>query len=276
MVRIQDPEPPPQKPIDKGRGARDHRDLHDFQQEKVESLSLLAGGVAHDFNNLLMTILGNVDLASEVAGRESSELQGYLREIQEASDRAAELCRQLLAYSGRGRSQFKVIELGQLITDLGERLELAAGNDVTIDWQPQQGLPLVRGNTEELREMLVQLVKNAAEACGEGGRIRIATGRIARRDVGGRQLNPTPDRLHDDLFVEVSDNGEGMSEATRRRVFEPFFTTRGASRGRGLARVFGTVRTHSGWVTIASELGQGTQVRISFPVLSRADLGLES
>jgi signal transduction histidine kinase len=245
-------------------------DSHLLQINKIESLSLLAGGLAHDFNNLLMTILGNVDLALSVDEPPSAEVRGFLREIQGASERAAELCSGLLAYSGRGRLPLRVVELNLLIEGSRELLELSAGEGVALATRARGGLPPVRGDAEELRRLLVHLVRNGGEAThGRGGHVHVLIGPAEADDPWITSAVGAPlDSGRDYVLVEVADDGAGMDEATSLRIFDPFFTTKGAGRGLGLARVFGVVRTHAGRIHVDSAPGAGTRVRVYLPVLS--------
>ncbi len=200
----------------------------------------------------------------------SVEVRGFLREIQGASERAAELCSGLLAYSGHGQLPLKVLELQLLIEESRELLQLSAGTGVTLAMRVEGGLPLVRGEAEEIRRLLVHLVRNAGEASGDRpGSVHLQVGRMEADDpwISGAVGSPL-DAEREHIFMEVADDGVGMDEATSLRIFDPFFSTKGRGRGLGLARVFGIVRTHSGRIHVDSTPGAGTRVRVYLPVLS--------
>jgi two-component system, cell cycle sensor histidine kinase and response regulator CckA len=236
----------------------------EWQARKIDSLSLMAGRVAHDFNNLLMTILGNTDLALSTVGGMLPELRGYLDEIHGASERAADLCRRLIAFSGKGRAGLQVVRLNQQITRMREILELAAGERASVVCHLADGLPPTLGNAEELQQLLIELVRNAGEAMtGSTGTIHVTTGEAGFGDpmlevALGCPLQPQ--RRY--LFIDVSDDGDGMDLETRLSVFDPFFTTKGPGRGLGLSRVFGAVRAHAGRVYVDSDPGAGTRMRV--------------
>jgi signal transduction histidine kinase len=245
----------------------------EWQARKIDSLSLMAGRVAHDFNNLLMTILGNTDLALSTVGGLLPELRGYLDEIHGASERAADLCRRLLAFSGKGRSPLQVVRPNQLIGRMLEILELAAGERAHVVCDLADPLPPTLGNAEDLQQVMIELVRNAGEAMPvTSGTIRIATGEVEFGDpmIETAQGGPLQ-RQRRYLYIEVADDGEGMGVETRLSAFDPFFTTKGPGRGLGLTRVFGVVRAHSGRVGIESDAGFGTRLRVFLPVSEDAE-----
>jgi len=239
---------------------------------KLESLSLLSGGVAHDFNNLLMTILGNADLAMSVLDDSAGDLKSYVEEIRRASNRAADLCRQLLGFSGRGRFACSIVELRPLIAQMVPALEQVAGNGIRLHCELPEGLPPIKGTPEELRRILKQRVRNAGEAMeqvGTAGPIRLRLAVTHSSDPGlATAIGALPQETGRYLAIEVADEGEGMDARTRLRMFDPFFTTRGAGRGLGLASAFGAVRGQGGLVAVASEPGEGTQITLYFPALA--------
>jgi signal transduction histidine kinase len=244
---------------------------HTSLVRKLESLSLLSGGVAHDFNNLLMAILGNAELAMSVLDDSSADLQSYIQEIQRASGRAADLCRRLLAFAGRGRFISSIIELKPLIAHLVPALEQVAGQGILLQCDLPEGLPAIKGNSEELRHLLKQLIRNAGEAVEQAGSGRPIALRLSVTDGCDPDLDTTigaiPQESARYVVIEIADEGEGMDARTRLRMFDPFFTTRGAGRGLGLASVFGAVRGHGGLISVASQPGAGTQIRLYFPAL---------
>jgi two-component system, cell cycle sensor histidine kinase and response regulator CckA len=238
------------------------------QMQRLESLGILAGGVAHDFNNLLTGILGNASLAREFLPPES-EIQEFLRPIEKSAEHAAQLCHQMLTYAGRGQDlQYLPIDLDSIIADSTDLIKLAASRKSNLKIQHDRSLPFIDGDAGQIRQILLNLVQNAAEAFPpSGGDLVIRTGTSERAEVPTEDTSSTglpPDGQV--VWVEVSDNGQGMSEATRERIFEPFFTTKFTGRGLGLSTVHGIVRGHNAMMTVTSRPQAGTTFRILFPV----------
>ena len=235
------------------------------EKQKLESLGVLAGGIAHDFNNLLTAILGNASLASMDAG-EGSPLQPLLGQIEKAGTRAAELCRQMLAYSGRGRFVVQPIDLNSIVqgTNL---LQGSFSKKAVMHFQLAPELPSVLADPAQMRQVVLNLVTNASEAIGDrGGSIVVSTG-VRHADaayLATTQLAPElPEG--DYVFLDVRDTGAGMSHEVQARIFDPFFSTKFAGRGLGLAAVLGIVRGHDGAIKVESELGKGTLIRVLLP-----------
>ncbi|MDR0993195.1 MAG: HAMP domain-containing protein [Verrucomicrobiota bacterium] len=236
--------------------------------QKLESLGVLAGGIAHDFNNLLMAIMGNADLALLEAPPDSA-LQESLTEIQKSSLRAVSLCKQMLAYSGQGQFVIENYDLSQLIGEMTQLIGVSIPQNVEIQYDFDPDLPLVEGDTTQIRQVVLNLITNASEAMkGAEGHIRITT---KAEDLPAVALadNPAGVELLTGRYVtmEVQDDGSGMSPATLSHLFEPFFTTKMTGRGLGMAAVLGIVRAHKGLIRIQSREGQGTTVSISLPAI---------
>lgn len=237
-----------------------------LETQKLESLGVLAGGIAHDFNNLLTAILGHTTLARHEAPPGWSGTH-YLEQVEKASYRAADLCKQMLAYSGRGRFVVNHVDLNELIDETAQLLRVSISKKATLQLHLARGLPAVQADATQLRQVIMNLVINASEALEErNGNITLTTGRehldaayLAAAHVAG---DPAPG---DYVFLEVSDTGSGMSAATLARVFDPFFTTKFTGRGLGLAAVLGIVRGHHGAIKVYSEPGRGTTFKIMFP-----------
>jgi PAS domain S-box-containing protein len=239
--------------------------LHEAQH--LESLRVLAGGIAHDFNNLLTGVLGNASLArSEVAP--GSTVRQSLEEIESAATRAADLCKQMLAYSGRGRFIIEKIDASGLVRSSADILRVAAGR-AGLTFGLARDLPATPGDAGQIRQALTNLVLNAAEAIGDReGVITVRTGvrRVdAKPSANGDSANGPDVPAGDYVFLEVADTGCGMEAETRRRVFEPFFTTKFPGRGLGLSAVLGIARGHKGGVRIESTPGQGTTATLLLP-----------
>jgi len=233
--------------------------------QRLESLGVLAGGIAHDFNNLLAVILGNGTLALQEAG-EDSPLRHRLERIRAASEHAALLTEQMLTYAGRAEPKRIRLDLSGLLHQMLDLLRASAGSGCIVRTELAEGLPPISGDETQLRQVLLNLVTNAAEAGGGRGELRIATRMehadraLLARTMGAPHLEPGSY-----VTLVVSDRGCGMDEATCRRVFDPFFTTKFAGRGLGLAVVLGIVRAHGGAIALESRPGHGTTFRILFP-----------
>jgi PAS domain S-box-containing protein len=233
--------------------------------QRLEGLGVLAGGIAHDFNNLLAVVLGNGTLALQEAPQ-GSPLHRRLERIRAASEHAALLTQQMLTYAGRTEPKRVALDLSAVLDQMIDLVRASAGSGCIVRTELAGGLPPISGDETQLRQVLLNLVTNAAEASSGRGELRIAT-RIERVESGllartmGAQLEPG-----EYVTLVVSDRGCGMDEATRRRVFDPFFTTKFAGRGLGLAVVLGIVRAHGGAIALESRLEAGTTFRILFPI----------
>jgi len=233
--------------------------------QKLESLGVLAGGIAHDFNNILAAILGNADLALLRLPADQSA-RCFLGEISTASRRAADLCRQMLAYAGRGHFSIEPIDLSAVVREMGDMLRVSISKKATVVYDLSHDLPPINADGAQIRQVIMNLIVNASEALDDRpGTIRISTG-TGPCEAGNASILVDELEQHDPcVFVEVADTGIGMDEATRRRVFEPFFSTKFAGRGLGLAAVLGIVRGHKGAIELDSAPGRGSTFRIRFP-----------
>jgi PAS domain S-box-containing protein len=236
------------------------------ESQKLESLGVLAGGIAHDFNNLLTGVLGNASLARMDLEPESP-VQPFLAQIEASATRAADLCKQMLAYSGKGRFVVKNLDINALIEDTTRLLQVSISKRAVLKFQLAEGLPAILGDATQLRQVIMNLVINASEAVGEkSGFISINSGmtRADRAYFAGSYF--APDLPEGDyVFLEVADNGGGMSPEVQARIFDPFFTTKFTGRGLGLAAVLGIVRGHKGALKVFSEEGWGTTFKILLP-----------
>ena len=236
------------------------------EAQKLESLGVLAGGIAHDFNNLLTGVLGNASLV-RMDLPESSPLHPCLGQIEEAAQRAADLCKQMLAYAGKGRFVIQQVDLSTLVRETTHLLESSIAKGAVLQFHLADDLPAVSADATQLRQIVMNLVLNASEAIGtRSGTIRITTGLVQanRADLAGTLA--APDLPEGDyVFLEVGDNGRGMTPETRAKIFDPFFTTKFTGRGLGLAAVLGIVRGHKGSLKVTSDPDQGTTFRILLP-----------
>jgi PAS domain S-box-containing protein len=241
-----------------------------LETQKLESLGVLAGGIAHDFNNLLTVILGNVSL-SRIEPGISAEEKTRLATIATAAKRAADLCRQLLAYAGKGAFVIERLDLNRVAQETARLLELSV-HTCTLEFKLAPGLPAIEADPSQIQQIIMNLVLNAAEAIGaRPGGIRVATAAVTLAD--GDLPDVLPAGTHPvGAFVrlEISDDGGGMTPEVRRRIFDPFFTTKFAGRGLGLAAVLGIVRSHGGALTVQSEAGRGSVFRVYLPAAAGA------
>jgi two-component system cell cycle sensor histidine kinase/response regulator CckA len=233
---------------------------------KEESLSVLAGGVAHDFNNLLAVILGHAALALKQL-HEGSAARAHVEKVAFAVERASDLTRQMLAYSGRGHFVVQPTDLNLLVRENVPLLEVALPKSVRLESRLASGLPHVDADVGQLQQVLMNLVINAAEAIGDrGGTVAITTGvrEVAWGDAELWRASGQPLSPGRYVALEVCDDGPGMAPETLDRIFEPFFTTKFTGRGLGLAAVLGVVRGHHGALSVDSAPGKGTVFRLLF------------
>ncbi|MDP1833081.1 MAG: response regulator [Geothrix sp.] len=253
-----------------------------FQAQKMESLGVLAGGIAHDFNNLLMGVLGHAGLALEQLNP-LHPARRNLEAIQKAGQRAADLTRQMLAYSGRGQFVVQHLDLTSQVEEMLHLLEVSLPKTVVLNPDLRKGLPAVSADASQIQQVIMNLVINAAEAIGDlSGAITIATGaQYLDPAAVGKMLVGQDAGTGMYVYLEVTDTGCGMDADTLHRIFEPFFTTKFTGRGLGLSAIMGIVRGHKGALGVYSEVGQGTTFKVLFPAhgvtaASLAAQGLEA
>jgi PAS domain S-box-containing protein len=237
--------------------------------QKLESLGVLAGGIAHDFNNLLVAILGHTELAL-LQLAPGAPVHGHLQEIETASHRAADLCKHMLAFSGKGHFVVEALDLSVIVREMAQMLTVAISKKAIVQYNLAPDLPAIQADATQLRQVVMNLITNASEAIGDQpGVIRVATG-TTRCDRAYLQELALAEGLAEGLYVylEVSDTGCGMDEATRARIFDPFFSTKFTGRGLGLAAVLGIVRGHKGAIKVYSEVGRGTIFNLLFPAIA--------
>lgn len=239
-----------------------------LEAQRMESLGVMASGIAHDFNNLLTGILGNASILSEEAA-EGDLTQQCAANILEACRKGADLTRQMLDYTGRARFVVDAQDLSDTIRGLSTLLEATLPRRIRLELDLAEEMPALEADPAQLRQVILNLVTNAAEAIGEGPgviRIRSFSGTLTPEEAsaycGSVSLRPGPG-----VFLEVTDDGPGMDDLTRERMFEPFFTTKPWSRGLGLAALQGIVRAHGGGIRVSSRPGEGATIRVVFPAL---------
>lgn len=237
-----------------------------LQSQKLESMGILAGGIAHDFNNILTSIIGYADLALAEAAP-STALHSRLEHVILGARRAADLTRQLLAYSGKGQLVLKTMDLAELARETCELMEITLPQCAKLIQRAEEGIPAIAGDPVQVRQVLLNLVTNAVEALGSNtGTVTVhtAAGPYARENftVMHAPEDPVSARY---VYTEVSDTGCGMDAETIARIFDPFFSTKFTGRGLGLASALGIVRGHNGAILVRSEPGKGTTIRVLFP-----------
>lgn len=241
-------------------------EAHVQHAQKLESLGVLTGGIAHDFNNLLTAILGNAGLALMQLAPESPACP-TIQEIETASLRAADLVRQMLAYSGKGRFVVQPLNLSRIVEEMAHLLQTVISKKAVLRFEFAAHLPSITGDATQIRQIVMNLITNASDALEDStGIIKLRTGMLF---ADRAYLNTTylPQDLPEDTyaFLEVSDTGCGMDPATLERIFDPFFTTKFTGRGLGLAAVLGIVRGHRGTIKVESQPRMGTTFRVLFP-----------
>lgn len=249
---------------------RRNMELQMQQTQKLESLGILAGGIAHDFNNILMAIMGNADLALLRINPESPAVDN-LKRIEQSAARAADLAKQMLAYSGKGKFVIEHIDLSRLVEEMLHMMEVSISKKVVLRLNLNHAIPAVEADATQLRQIIMNLIVNASEAIGDtSGVIAITTSYMEcdRNYLKSVWLN---ENLDAGLYVslEVSDTGCGMERETLAKLFDPFFTTKFTGRGLGMAAVLGIVRGHKGTIRVYSEPGKGSTFRILLPSTDR-------
>jgi len=234
--------------------------------QKLESLGVLAGGIAHDFNNILMAVLGHAELALDEISP-MSPARRSLTEITTAARRAADLCRQMLAYAGKASFALERVGLRDLVEEMAHLLKTAISKKAILNLNLERGLPPIEADPSQIRQIVMNLIINASEAIGDrSGVITVSVG-ATRCDEEYLSRTELQETLAPGLYLhlEVADTGCGIGEEARSRIFEPFFSTKFTGRGLGLAAVLGIVRAHKGALKVYSEPGKGTTFKILFP-----------
>lgn len=242
-----------------------------FQQaQKMEAVGRLAGGVAHDFNNILGIITGYSELSQEKIDSQLPVAKN-LEQIKLAANRAANLTRQLLAFSRQQVVAPRVLDLNMVVNDVSKMLARVVGEDISLVFQPSSPLWSIKVDVGQIEQVLLNLVVNARDAMPDTGTITIATANVDLDENYVREHEPVIPGEY--VMLSVWDTGSGMDEVTRARIFEPFFTTKEAGKGTGLglASVYGIVKQSNGYIWVYSELGQGTTFKLYFPRV-RADV----
>ena len=237
-----------------------------INHHKMESLGALAGGIAHDFNNLLATIMGNAELMKSDS-RLGPEFTPYLESVLDASGQAADLCQQMLAYSGKGQFSVNNGDLSMLVHEVSRLLQARVSGRASLNFQLVENLPAVMVDTAPIRQVIMDLVNNASESLGDdGGEVMVRTGRAeyTKETLLTRHCHPMlePGSY---VFCEVADSGSGIESGILDRVFDPFFTTKTPGRGLGLSAAQGIIKGHGGAFLIDTIVGVGSTISFLLP-----------
>jgi PAS domain S-box-containing protein len=245
-----------------------------FKAQKLESIGILAGGVAHDFNNMLMVIMGSLELT--VLGLpQGSKLISNIKRAIETCTKAADLTRQLLAYSGQGKYMVEKISLSNVVKDNISLFESSISRNIRMISKLDKNLPYIEADRTQVQQVIMNLILNAAEAIGDNnGTVTLASGamrydeKMLKKSVFDEK--PKPGVY---VFFEVTDTGCGMDEKTKEKMFEPFFSTKFTGRGLGLAAIHGILRNHGGNIFVQSAPGVGSTIRVLFPAAHQVEEG---
>jgi signal transduction histidine kinase len=236
-----------------------------LQSQKMESIGRLAGGVAHDFNNILTAILSYTELTLMKLA-EDHPVRSHLVSIREASEKAATLTHQLLAFSRRQVLEMKAVDLNKIVEGMANMLSRMIGEDILLEFKTDATIRMIRADRGQIEQVLMNLAVNARDAMTSGGRLVIGTNDVDLDDT----LLRTQETVAFDKYImlSVTDTGAGMTAEVRDRIFEPFFTTKelGRGTGLGLATVYGIVKQHSGNIIVDSQPGKGTTFKVYFPI----------
>jgi len=234
--------------------------------QKLESLGILAGGIAHDFNNILAGIMGYADLL-KVRLPPSEPAREDVEVIKKAVQRAADLTRQMLAYSGKGKFVVEPVDLSRIVADTRKMLEVSVSKKATLSYNLASGLPAMEADPAQVHQVVLNLVINASEALGEdSGVIAITTHAVQLSETQWAAVRTGSEAgAGHYVCLEIADTGCGMSRETLGKIFDPFYSTKFTGRGLGLAAVHGIVRGHKGGLRVVSEPGEGTTFQVFFP-----------
>lgn len=244
-----------------------------LKAQKLESLGVLAGGIAHDFNNLLTAILGASELALEDLEKDSPVWE-LVKEIDDCAKRAADLSRQMLAYSGKGQFVIEVIDLNKILKDVIKLAQSSISKKVEIEYRLADNLPFLEVDLTQIRQVIMNIITNAAEAIGEKtGVISVSTylkqcdpDCFCRSSFSSEKIPPG---MY--VYMEISDTGCGMDNNTVDKLFDPFFTTKFVGRGLGMSAVLGIIRGHRGAILVDSQPGMGAKFTVILPFTQKPE-----
>lgn len=233
--------------------AHQHLEAQVQHAQKLESLGLMAGGIAHDFNNILTSLLGNTELALHLTG-DTSRATPYLERVVTATRQASNLTHQMLAYAGKASFHQEKLELNEVVDEMAQLVRASIPKKIEFCSELTSRPTVIKANRAQVSQLVMNLITNAAEAIGnQAGSVIVRTNRNDATST---------------VWLVVSDTGAGMVERTRKRIFDPFFSTKGPGRGLGLAAVQGIVKSASGELTVTSARGEGSIFEVRFPAAS--------
>ncbi|MDQ7003222.1 MAG: ABC transporter substrate-binding protein [Ghiorsea sp.] len=238
------------------------------QSKRLEYLGTLAGGIAHKFNNLLAVTLGEADIALYKLDQGKEGVDTSLKSIAKASEDAAVLCQQMLAYSGQGKWKLESLSLGEVVSNMQVLLATMMAKDMDTEYQIDGSCAFIEGDMMQIQQVIVSLVTNAVESIQGRGVVQI---KVAELDVNEAYLytcRHSGAEAGRYVYIEVADNGCGMNDEVTSKMFEPFYTTNFTGRGLGLSAVLGIVNAHGGAIDVSTKPCEGTVVRLLFPALT--------
>jgi len=242
---------------------------HLFQSQKMDSIGVLAGGIAHDFNNILTAILGHIEIIRKNPTLDVKATNS-LSVIEDASRRAGRMISKLLGFARKSKYELVPLNLNDVVYDTIKLLERVIDKQIEMRVELDNHLPVIQGDTNHIEQIVMNLIINARDAMPKGGKIVINTSVL---DVKS-DMPDVPQYIIPGLYVVlmISDTGIGMPESVRDKIFEPFFTTkeRGKGTGLGLSMVYGAVKEHKGYITVASEVGVGSSFTIYLPAFTQS------
>lgn len=250
---------------EKGKETFPPREFEEFYRKLIEiqrkdSLYSITPGIIHDLNNVISIIIGYLELAKMQSREEPSKLTSTLEIIEKASLRASQLLSQILGYAKGGRIQKRTVDLNELVNELKNLIEKVFEKNITIETKLSSDPQFVDADPQELFQVLLNLCLNARDAMPEGGKLTIETSRIFLHSESLAELEP-----RDYILLSVSDTGVGMDEDTKRKIFNPFFTTKPHGSGLGLSVVWSVVKSIGGYVDVETSPGKGSKFRIFLP-----------
>jgi len=244
--------------------------------QRLESLGVLAGGIAHDFNNILSSVLGNTELLRLDLGALDADAEDCLQNIETGCNHAADLCRQMLAYAGKGRYVIESVNVSELVLGMEKLIRVSVPKSVVVNKDLCEALPMIQADVAQTEQVVLNLLTNAADAIGDTeGEIQLTTGvqTLADSDLVAFEGSEAM-RAGVFVFLEVKDSGCGIKPEDMAHLFEPFFTTKFTGRGLGMSAILGILRSHHGGIQINSTPGKGTTIRVVIPAqASDADMG---
>jgi len=235
------------------------------QVQKMEAVGQLAAGIAHDYNNILTVIQGHIELLLQTRG-DDADLKESLTQVATAATRAANLTRQLLAFSRRQVMQPRPLDINEVVSNLIKMLSRILGEHIALELRLRPALPNIHADIGMIEQVLTNLAVNARDAMPDGGNLTISTQFVTLEEADAKKQHPQA-RAGNFVRLQVADCGSGMDAATLARIFEPFFTTKsvGKGTGLGLATVYGIVQQHQGWIEVQSEPGKGSEFFVYLP-----------